>query len=200
MAKIPAWLLMAALCFFAIQHFEKRGYERRSAEVLKEQEEQTRLHAEQLAANIKDTQEREAKLKQSLVRSNEVARKTAQQLAQHLAGQEKTHLESIHAQHTQDEGQCPTSPTERPLLGAAVLDAHTVRLLNEARAGGDAQHGSTANGTDEESGAAAVTGTDFALNDLEVVRLYHELSARHNGLVDWVYQQCVDPALQPKQP
>lgn len=201
------WLLIAAvvpLLFFAFQHIEQRGYDRRDAEVQVERLQIAQDHQRILRENIADAQAREQSMRQQVERANAVARNRSSQLAQHLKAQEQQHLETSHADHTSNTDTNPptteaaqSNQQDRPLLGAAVLDAHTVRVLNDARAGHAPHAGGAPAGVDEKGRATAVTGTDLALNDLEVVRLYHELAARHSGLVDWVNHQCINPAQTP---
>lgn len=64
------------------------------------------------------------------------------------------------------------------------LDVGTVQLLNAARAGTEA--GSTSFGNAEGKTPSGLAMPELLDNDLEVVTLYHELSARHNALVDYV--------------
>jgi hypothetical protein len=204
--KIPNWLLLTAVAFFALHYIESRGYERRDAEVRIELAAAQARYQAELAHNTEDARRREQALTEQLEAANETARKRSQSLAAHLKAQEQQPLETRHARS--DESRTLPQPETaahgdpgRPLLGRAVLDGRTVRLLNDARTNRPgAQDGSAAPSADEEGRATAVTGTDFALNDLEVVRLYHELAARHNGLVDWVLHQCVDPTPSPKAP
>ena len=67
---------------------------------------------------------------------------------------------------------------------ACLLDRGTVSLLNAARANVPADAASVSN---EESGTTSGIGiADFAENDIEVTRKYHELATRHDALVDYV--------------
>lgn len=82
----------------------------------------------------------------------------------------------------------PAADHEAPICppaAAAVLDAGTVGLLNAARADLPASAAS-AIGDEEGAPAAAASVADFIDNDLDVVRLYHELAKRHDELVDFV--------------
>lgn len=64
------------------------------------------------------------------------------------------------------------------------LDHGTVSLLNAARANVPAD---TAAISDAKSKAPSGVGAvEFVENDLEVTRLYHDLAARHDALVDYV--------------
>lgn len=64
------------------------------------------------------------------------------------------------------------------------IDVGVVQLLNAARAGTDP--GATSYGNAEGKASSGLTLPELLDNDLEVVGLYHELSARHNALVDYV--------------
>ena len=81
---------------------------------------------------------------------------------------------------------------EKPFLGQSVLDVFTLCLLDAERAGVQSPGSACApERTDEEIAAFAatpseVTGGDLAQNDQAVARLFNELKARHDGLVDWV--------------
>lgn len=65
----------------------------------------------------------------------------------------------------------------------SFLDAGTVRLLNDARAG---SLGSPSGVDAEGEAAAEVSIYSFVQNDLEVVGMYHDLAIRHDALVEWV--------------
>ena len=68
------------------------------------------------------------------------------------------------------------------------FDVGTVRLLDAARANMPAS--APATGSDAASRAPSSVGVPtFVANDLEVVRLYHELATRHNALVDYLEQK-----------
>jgi hypothetical protein len=70
-------------------------------------------------------------------------------------------------------------------LSDARLDRGTVGLLNAARA--DLPAAAASGVSDEEGAAASSTSVaDLIDNDLDVVRLYHELAQRHNELVDFI--------------
>jgi hypothetical protein len=71
--------------------------------------------------------------------------------------------------------------------GSFTLDSGTVSLLNAARQGGTL--GSVSGGNEALDAASTVTISKFVDNDLDVVKLYHELAARHDQLVDEVEQK-----------
>lgn len=190
--KAAVWLLGAIMGLLALQYAYQQGYERRDSIARAEQTALLAHQQREIASNVADASRRNNELQQRLQVQNQLAGARALDITKHLTQQEQTHLETLHEQSMVTdhwEGK------DRPLLGAAVLDEHTVRLLNDARANRDWQAGSASDRDDEEGRAAAVapavTGTAFAVNDLEVVRLYHELAARHDGLVEWVIRQCV---------
>jgi hypothetical protein len=77
-----------------------------------------------------------------------------------------------------------SSSDERPVLGGDPnLDPDTVRLLNAAR---EDRPVDPAGGLDAKESQAPVSVSEFVDNDLEVVRLYHDLATRHDALVNWV--------------
>lgn len=74
-----------------------------------------------------------------------------------------------------NETACPSNP---------LLSVGLVRLLNDARSGSVVESAERADAAEQT--ASDVTVSDFAENDVEVTRLYHELAGRHDKLVDWV--------------
>ncbi|WKZ86368.1 hypothetical protein N5B55_05280 [Ralstonia pickettii] len=68
----------------------------------------------------------------------------------------------------------------------------TVRLLNAAREGVAVDAAAVSDGESEAPADLAVA--EFVDNDLEVVRLYHELAARHDALVDAVQKKLNEQA------
>lgn len=83
--------------------------------------------------------------------------------------------ESFHqAEHATPAAVCP----------AFVFDVGTVRLLNAARQGTAVE---PTGGSDEALNAASGIGISKLVdNDLDIVRMYHELALRHDALVDAV--------------
>lgn len=75
----------------------------------------------------------------------------------------------------------------RPLCPATSFDVSTVRLLNDARAG-TTPDAATLNDAEGQA-ASGLALSELLENDLEVVSQYHDLSARHNALVDYVEAQ-----------
>lgn len=200
MNNLTRWAVIVGLCLLSTWLADKRGYERRDAEVRVELERQSGEYEKKLLQMQRDAEQREASIQAQLAQVRTDAARRQASLGAHLREQEANFQLFIQEQRLVSATESEPHDSARPLLGHSVLDAHTVRVLNEARAGGAQDHGDTGPRADEAGRATAVTGTDFALNDLEVVRLYHELAARHNGLVDWVLYQCVDPARQPHNP
>lgn len=184
--------------WWALSAAEQRGWDRRDAQAQLEARQALDEANRIVRENIADAAARDQAAAATIDKLNAVAAGRAKTLNEHLAAQELTPQGNPHDALS---GGQPTAAqpavAHRPLLGHAVLDAFTVRVLNDARANaaGPAPGGAPA-GADAEGQAAAfapttITGRDFADNDLEVVRLYHELATRHDGLVDWVNRQCV---------
>ena len=194
-----------ALGMWALSTAEQRGYDRRNAELQAQELRQERGNTEQLLKNIADSVNADQQAAASIEKTNQAAAVRAQTLGAHLSAQGSKPFNSPRKNHDHNSAnpeQTAALAAEPdpaiPLLGQSVLDRLTVRVLNDARANTDAQApeaGGTSPGADAEGEASAntptkITGADFANNDLEVVRLYHELATRHNGLVDWVNRQC----------
>lgn len=193
--KIPAWLVVTAIAFLALNYVETRGYERRDAELAIEMKRQREAHDAEIEKNQIDAQAREDALTAELVRAKAVANQRATTLAAHLKTQQRPKETSNATDpHDPTTASCGAVPGT-VLLGDAVLDGRTVRLLNEARANTELENSDASAWADEEGRATSITGADLALNDLEVVRMYHELAERHSGLVDLVYKQCLRPGL-----
>lgn len=112
-------------------------------------------------------------------------------LKSHLKPKEKKnadHNEQAISERTAEKPVCPN-----PALDAVHLDSRTVGLLNAARQGRGPEDGSPGAEADAEVETTAVTAADLAINDAEIVWMYHDLAVRHDGLVDWVRQQCLPP-------
>lgn len=195
-----------ALGMWALSAAEQRGYDRRNAELQAQELRQEKGNTEQLLKNIADSASADQKATASIEKTNQAAAVRAQTLGAHLSAQGSKPFNSPRKNHDHNSAnpKQTTAPAAEsdpaiPLLGQSVLDRLTVRVLNDARANADAaptEARGTSPGADAEGEASAdapttITGADFADNDLEVVRLYHELATRHNGLVDWVNRQCV---------
>lgn len=202
-----------ALGMWALSAAEQRGYDRRNAELQAQELRQESGNTEQLLKNIADSANADQKAAASIEKTNQAAAARAQTLGAHLSAQGSKPFNSPRKNHDHNSADpkhtaalaAESSPAV-PLLGQSVLDRLTVRVLNDARANTDAapaEAGGTSPGADAEGEASAsapttITGADFADNDLEVVRLYHELATRHNGLVDWVNRQCApEPEASP---
>lgn len=192
---LGAWVLSSA---------EQRGYDRRNSELQAQELLQQKSNTDELLKNIADSAAVDQKAAESIERTNQAAAQRASVLGNHLAAQGAKPFNPPRKSNDDDvsttkpaAAQVAESDTAVPLLGQSVLDRLTVRVLNDARTNAaPAEAGGTSAGADAEGEASAdapttITGADFAGNDLEVVRLYHELATRHNGLVDWVNRQCV---------
>ncbi len=91
------------------------------------------------------------------------------------------------ANGTVDAGQVPESSGSNSSTSDGcqrVLNDRTVGLLNAARADKPVDPASWLDG--EGEAPSLVTDEDFIDNDLEIVGMYHDLSKRHDTLVDWV--------------
>lgn len=190
--------------WWALSVAEQRGYDRRNLELQAQELLQQKSNTDELLKNIADSAAVDQKAAESIERTNQVAAQRASVLGNHLAAQGAKPFNPPRKSNDDDvsttkpaAAQVAESDTAVPLLGQSVLDRLTVRVLNDARTNAaHAEAGGTSAGADAEGEASAdapttITGADFAGNDLEVVRLYHELATRHNGLVDWVNRQCV---------
>jgi hypothetical protein len=181
---IAAALVMAGLAMYHFTYI--RGYNARAAEFQSEVVKASLLAVEEFKANVKDAETANLKIIETLAAENVRQEGIAVTLRKRLAAQ----------------ANLPRNCNETPLLGQSVLDPYSLRLLNDARraatrdrpgvdpraAGrGDAPGGASA------AASGPVTGGEFADNDLEVVRLYKELAARHDALVDWVEQTLRKP-------
>ena len=209
LARATLLAAVVALGAWALSSAEQRGYDRRNSELQAQELLQQKSNADELLKNIADSAAVDQKTAESIERTNQAAAQRASVLGNHLAAQgakpfnpprKSNDRNSANPKQTAALAAEPTEPSPAvPLLGQSVLDRLTVRVLNNARANADAQTpeaGSSSAGADAEGEASAdapttITGADFAGNDLEVVRLYHELATRHDGLVDWVNRQCV---------
>lgn len=73
-----------------------------------------------------------------------------------------------------------------------TLDNGTVGLLNAARSGGAVE---SVTGSDEAlSDPSTITVGKLVINDLDVVKLYHDLATRHDQLVDEVERELAQRA------
>lgn len=205
LARVALLAAVVALGAWALSSAEQRGYDRRNSELQTQELLQQKSDTDELLRNIADSAAAGQKAAESIGRANQTAAQRASVLDKHLAAQG---AKPFNPPRKSDDNDVSTTkpaaasadaPSPVPLLGQSVLDRLTVRVLNDARANADAaptEARGTSPGADAEGEASAdapttITGADFADNDLEVVRLYHELATRHNGLVDWVNRQCV---------
>ena len=212
LARATLLAAVVALGAWALSSAEQRGYDRRNSELQAQELLQQKSNADELLKNIADSAAVGQKAAESIERTNQTAAQRASVLGNHLAAQGAKPFNP--PRKSNDDDVSTTKPAAAPaaepdpaipLLGQSVLDRLTVRVLNDARANADAaptEARGTSPGADAEGEASAdapttITGADFADNDLEVARLYHELATRHNGLVDWVNRQC---APEPEAP
>ena len=175
-AGVAVWLLWGLH-----NHGRQSGWDARDAQVkavAAAAAEKTRVET---ASNVADAQARDTKLGASLASEQVVQTAIRARVSAHLQRQAVA---------------APVAPTEAShespsaLIGRAVLDDGTVRLLNAARTG-DAAAAGAADAGDAEGAAPAfasppVTGAEFVDNDLQVAEHYRDLAARHDELVDWV--------------
>lgn len=75
----------------------------------------------------------------------------------------------------------------RPVCPATYFDVTTVRLLNSARANATLDPAILSDAEGQAPSGLALS--ELLENDLEIVSQYHDLSARHNALVDYVEAQ-----------
>lgn len=188
---------------------EQRGWDRRDAIAQSEAYAAEQRAGEIILENIADAAARDHAAQEAIERQRQAAATRTRTLSDHLAQQEATRPQGAPRDHDSAHAQPATdlAAAPRPLLGHAVLDRRTVGLLDAARRNDplDPAPGGAAGLADAEGAAAAsaptnITGRHFAENDLEVVRLYHELATRHGGLVDWVNHQCVPEKPHPANP
>ena len=118
--------------------------------------------------------ESDRKLDAAIQKTNTAATTIKKAVAARVQKQEQTPHEVQIQSDTSAAFVCP----------AYRLDVGTVRLLNAARQGADLD---SVAGSDEALAAPSGVGVAKLLdNDLEVVRMYHELAKRHDELVDEV--------------
>lgn len=196
--KLPTWvwIVLGALLLGYLLRLDGYRDGHRDASARYEERLQA-LNSDYLSAviaNTEDSARREQEVLAKLSTNKQRSEHAIASLRDHLEQQKEHHDASLALARSISEsapGTCPAHPA--PVLAAVHLDAVTLRLLNQARANRSEEGGSASAGADEESRATAVTGADLALNDLRVVRMYHDLAARHDGLVDWVTAQCLSP-------
>lgn len=200
-----AALAVAGLALWGAQRLEQRGWDRRDAQAQLESARAAELAGEILLENQRDAEIRNAQAIETQTTINRQAQAVRDELAAHLAQQG-----SPRDADTERPGTLAQSPAPGrdlpPVLGDVVLDARTVGLLNAARTGRPAaEEIERAAGRAGQEGrtpaapGAQITGADLALSDAEIARMYRNLAARHDQLVDWAQNQCVAPsAANPK--
>jgi hypothetical protein len=201
LAVLAAVLALVGALTFVGNRIHQAGWDARDAIAQRQDKANADAALATLAKNTADAAARDAELSAQLAGQKIKFDSTEKALRARLQAQQTVKYVYITKEGTPDEA---SEPAERPpLIGQSVLDDGTVRLLNDARAGrNQLPTGSAPAGGNEAGGALTVTapfvtGVDFALNDLKVVQLYHELAARHDTLVDWVVQQCVKAPANP---
>lgn len=83
-----------------------------------------------------------------------------------------------------DEGQ--SALLDPKSCGKFYFDSISVRLLNDARQGTEAGLDAAVSGNEEVATATSIGIEEFVANDLEIIRMYHDLAKRHDELVDAV--------------
>lgn len=126
---------------------------------------------EQTAANIQESLKASTAVEQQVTASNQKVGDIRKEVASRVKQKEK---EIVYV-----EKKVPV-----PVADVCALDAGTVGLLNDARAGAAANPAGSSDG--KSKAAADVEFSEFIDNDLQVVEQYHELATRHNALVDYV--------------
>jgi len=96
------------------------------------------------------------------------------------------------AQENLNEKSDPKAVQSVVSCDAYQLDVGTVRLLNAARKGVGLD--SIASGDEALSAPSGITIDKLLQNDLEVVKLYHDLAIRHDQLVDEVEEKLKQQA------
>jgi hypothetical protein len=152
------------------------GWELAKADIAENQLEQVTEARKDDANAVADSQ-RETNAIASQVASNKANSTKAQREA-------RRHVE----QSNQPANISPATPegeSVRLVSGDEHLGVGLVCVLDAARTNGTPD--CPAAGSDEARGATPdVTVSDFIENDLEVVRMYHDLAARHAALVQFV--------------
>lgn len=194
--------LISGVIFGVHTHGHRGGWNERELQAQSDAAAIRKAVLDEVTDNFADAGRRDAQAFEREVALGERFEARHAQLKSHLARQAATTYQFKESPNAQEAEQNPG----RPLLGQCVLDDTTVRMLDDARADRKPtpEDGGGARETDEEGKATAatapaITGGQFAENDLEVVRLYHQLAGDHNELVDWVQHQCLSMG-QPVEP
>lgn len=208
LAKLMWGALALAAAGFAVWGFtrwvdsvEQRGWDRRDAQARHEQAQVLEHAGAEILRNLADAEDENAQVRAETERLQEAKTRAERQLRMHLAEQQQ---EDHHDTRSTGSRAVPDTATARPddghaALSRARLSVGTLRVLNDARAGfpaGDREDGGAAVRADDaapspaDAQPTAVTGQDLALNDLQVVQLYHQVAGRHARLQRWVREQC----------
>ena len=189
--------LIGGVIFGVHTHGHRAGWNERELQAQSDAAAIRRAVLDEVADNFADAGRRDAQAFEREAAINQRHELRHAELKTHLARQAATPYQPKESSDAQDTEPNPG----RPLLGQCVLDDTTVRMLDDARADRKStpEDGGGAGATDEEGNATAatapaITGGQFAENDLEVVRLYHQLAGDHDELVEWVQRQCLPPA------
>ena len=123
------------------------------------------------ANGVVEAQMKDAEVIAAVEKTNETSRAIKRAIAK---------VQPVGVTHEQNQpgAYCPDDP---------YLSVGLVRLLDSAREGTAPD---SAQRPDAEEQAPSQTRlSDFAENDAEVVRMYHELAECHDALVEWVQEQ-----------
>lgn len=131
------------------------------------------------------SQKIETQIDQGRAASASIKSAVADRLIQQKEREHEAFSKQVARQLDKQDGSLPVCPDPR-------LDVGTVRLLNAARQG-------TAVDTTGSGDAALQAPTSVGIekliaNDLDIVKMYHELATRHDELVDAVEQKLKDQA------
>lgn len=170
--KIWGFVVMLALVFGA-------GYYTKGQFVLADQAKQSQKDDKQTAKNVVaaiDTSNKtEAKIDKSDANITAIQKVVAKKPALVKPKQEK-----------KDEGRSTDGVTTAACTDYSLSDG-TVRLLNAARKGADLD---TVGISDEAFATPSGIETDTLIdNDLEIVKMYHDLATRHDQLVTEVEEE-----------
>lgn len=136
--------------------------------------------ANKLDAAVKAERQTAKDIQQSLETSAAIDNKTAAS----STGVEKIRTVTVERIIQRENEYAESAQASCHVVNPFLLDVGTVGLLNAARAGEDFD---TSRLGDEESLApSGIALHEFVSNDLEVVKMYHDLAIRHDALVDYV--------------
>jgi hypothetical protein len=141
-------------------------------------------------ANVVESHKASVSIESKVALQNAVADKLKSAAALRVAKQqERAHEEFAKELARSLDKKMPPEPVVCP---DPVLDVGTVRLLNAAREGAAVDAAGSSDAALETPSAVGVG--KLVDNDLDVVKLYHDLAARHDALVDAVEKKLQDQA------